>query len=321
MGTETEQPGPVYQFAKRPPELTFCQFVFNSETGEILGRTPVSWFKITLFYIIYYTFLTAFFIVMLQVFFKTLRDDRPTWTMEDGGLIGSNPAMGFRPTPPDSEIESTLIWFRHGSDNGNWQKWVDRLEDYVKDYKNETNRRHTDDCGELAVNSPGKRSFCKVNPTELFQGNCNVNNSYGYKDGRPCVLIKLNRIIGWEPKPYEEDFLPDNLPEHLQEEIKKNKEDEDRVKLNNRVWIDCVGENPADRENLGPVLYHPTRGISANYFPYLNQEGYLSPAIFVEFTKPKHGVLIAVECKAWAENIKHDRMERKGLAHFELMID
>ena len=64
-----------------------------------------------------------------------------------------------------------------------------------------------------------------------LQGNCNVNNSYGYKDGRPCVLIKLNRIIGWEPKPYEEDFLPDNLPEHLQEEIKKNKEDEDRVKL------------------------------------------------------------------------------------------
>ena len=53
------------------------------------------------------------------------------------------------------------------------------------------------------------------------------------------------------------------------------------------MWIDCVGENPADRENLGPVLYHPTRGISANYFPYLNQEGYLSPAIFVEFTKPK----------------------------------
>ena len=32
------------------------------------------------------------------------------------------------------------------------------------------------------------------------------------------------------------------------------------------------------------------------------------------------GVLIAVECKAWAENIKHDRMERKGLAHFEVFI-
>ena len=65
----------------------------------------------------------------------------------------------------------------------------------------------------------------------ILQGNCNLNNSYGFKDGRPCVLIKLNRIIGWEPKPYDENFLPPDLPEHLQEEIKKNKEDEDRAKL------------------------------------------------------------------------------------------
>ena len=33
------------------------------------------------------------------------------------------------------------------------------------------------------------------------------------------------------------------------------------------------------------------------------------------------GVLIAIECKAWAENIIHDRMERKGLAHFEVTQD
>ena len=44
MGGETE-PGAVYQFAKRPPELSFCQFLFNSQTGEILGRTPISWCK------------------------------------------------------------------------------------------------------------------------------------------------------------------------------------------------------------------------------------------------------------------------------------
>merc|ERR1711988_968325 len=262
MGGETE-PGAVYQFAKRPPELSFCQFLFNSQTGEILGRTPISWFKITLFYIVYYSFLTAFFIVMLLVFFKTLSDEKPTWTMEEGGLIGSNPAMGFRPTPPDSQIESTLIWFRHGTDNGNWEKWVERLEDYVKDYENETDAGAKDDCGDLAVNPHGKKTFCKVKPDELFQGNCHRNNSYGFKDGRPCILIKLNRIIGWEPKPYEPESLPSDLPQHLQEEIKKNKE-EDKANLNNRVWLDCEGENPADKENLGPVVYHPTRGISAN---------------------------------------------------------
>ena len=35
----------TYQFAQRPKELSFLEFVFNQETGEILGRTPVSWCK------------------------------------------------------------------------------------------------------------------------------------------------------------------------------------------------------------------------------------------------------------------------------------
>ena len=33
------------------------------------------------------------------------------------------------------------------------------------------------------------------------------------------------------------------------------------------------------------------------------------------------GVLISITCKAWAKNIEHDYMERRGTAHFELMID
>lgn len=33
------------------------------------------------------------------------------------------------------------------------------------------------------------------------------------------------------------------------------------------------------------------------------------------------GVLINIECKAWAKNIYHDRHERRGSVHFELMVD
>jgi hypothetical protein len=32
-------------------------------------------------------------------------------------------------------------------------------------------------------------------------------------------------------------------------------------------------------------------------------------------------VLVKVECKAWAHNIKHDRRDRIGLAQFQLLID
>lgn len=53
------------------------------------------------------------------------------------------------------------------------------------------------------------------------------------------------------------------------------------------MWVDCHGENPADKENMGPLVYHPDQGLSKNYYPYTNQEGYVSPAVFVEFGNPK----------------------------------
>ena len=32
-------------------------------------------------------------------------------------------------------------------------------------------------------------------------------------------------------------------------------------------------------------------------------------------------VLVKVECRAWAHNIKHDRRDRIGLTQFQLLID
>lgn len=83
----------------------------------------------------------------------------------------------------------------------------------------------------------------------------------------------------------------------------------------------CYVQNAADKENIGPVHYYPEQGIEFKYFPFTNQPGYLSPFVFVHFLKPTPGVLINIECKAWAKNIKHDRMDREGSVHFELLID
>jgi len=168
-----------YEFAKKPEELSFLQFLYNDSTGEVLGRSASSWIKIIVFYIIYYACLAGFFTLMLLVFFQTLDDRKPTWQNEDG-LIGSNPGMGFRPRPDEDHIESTLIWFRHGTINGNWDKWVERLGDFVKDYENETDyrgRHPQDDCGPLAAERPEsnknvppeRESICKINKDELLK--------------------------------------------------------------------------------------------------------------------------------------------------------
>jgi len=54
----------------------------------------------------------------------------------------------------------------------------------------------------------------------------------------------------------------------------------------NSVWIGCEGENPADRENIGPIKYLPMPGIASYYFPYSKQPGYRAPFIMIQLTRP-----------------------------------
>ena len=129
--------------------------------------------------------------------------------------------------PPDERIESTLMWFRHGDDNGNWQSWVARLEDHLADYKNKTfvdqADTHAVECGELGSKSPGTEGICRINQEELFGGPCTSDNNYGFKEGKPCILIKLNKIYQWEPEPYETiEDLPEDIPQTIKSAFENN---------------------------------------------------------------------------------------------------
>ena len=41
--------------------------------------------------------------------------------------------VGYRPQPPESNVESTLITFKHSEDPkaGTWDTWVDRLKKFI----------------------------------------------------------------------------------------------------------------------------------------------------------------------------------------------
>lgn len=87
------------------------------------------------------------------------------------------------------------------------------------------------------------------------------------------------------------------------------------------VVLNCKGENSADEESLGPIEYWPTQGFQAEYYPYTNQKGYLSPFVFVKFNRPKKGTVINIECTVHAKNIAIKKQDREGNLRFELLVD
>ena len=61
---------------------SFTVYLYNKETGEVMGRNRESWGKIGLFFLIYYACLTAFFAAMFAIAFSTIPEikDGPKYT-------------------------------------------------------------------------------------------------------------------------------------------------------------------------------------------------------------------------------------------------
>lgn len=303
------------EFYTPPPQMSkwesFKLFLYDKEKGEVMGRTGLSWAKVGLFYLIFYAALAAFFAVMLVIFYQTLNTYEPRWKL-DSSLIGTNPGLGFRPMPDNkSNVESTLIWFQHGS-NGSWKPWVDRLQESLEPY--EEGKQYGQTIQKCSWNSPPQKDKVCYFDIKSFGDNCTKERNFGYDQGHPCILIKINRIFDWEPVAYEGTDVPEDMPQDLKNEIAKNTEGP-------KIWLSCEGENPADRENIGPLVYSPSQGYPTYYYPFKNTPHYMSPLIMVQLLKPVPGVLINIECRAWAKNIEHNRMERRGSVHFELLMD
>jgi len=297
--------------------------IHDPDKGEYFTRTPKSWALITGFYIVYYSCLAAFWAAMLMIFFTTLKDGEPKWIGAES-LIGVSPGVGLNPKQLPELIDSSMIQFNKDSEtdtegpNGKvagWGGWAERSNDYLASIKTGGKACSKD-------NPASDSEACEFKKTVL--SNCNIDGA-GFKEGKPCLFLKLNKIFGVENKHYDgttkyefddgsESEFPKDMPESLKTHIKDqlNKE---------QVWVDCKGEYPADVEGLGAPRYFPdSRGFPGYFFPYKKQENYQSPIVAVQFPDAKVNRLLHVECRVWAKNIGYNRRDRVGINHFELMI-
>jgi len=272
--------------------------LYNPETGEVLTRTPKSWALITVFYLIYYSCLAAFWAAMMAVFLQTLPTENRPKLETDAGLIGRSPGLGLRPAQSPEFIDSSMIMFNK-DDSNSWQGWAERCQNFLDKNYNK--------------NKPTETPF---DVTSL--GDCGSGN-FGYDQGKPCIFLKLNKIYNLEHEYYTNENVDEaeNMPEALKSFI-KGKSGEDAK----QVWVDCQPKNPADKEALPQenIKYYPDRGFPQKYFPFKGQENYHSPLVAVQFEPKVRGQLVHIECRAWAGNIGYNRRDKIGIASFEIRL-
>jgi len=324
----------------------FKYMLYNPETGEILTRTPMSWLKITVFYLIYYSCLAAFWLACLNIFFLTLPEGEPKWKVERS-LIGSNPGVGLRPPTSQEMIGSSLyvlsIKDTRKKETNKWdiegegENLIDvrtRTGMFLENYKNSTGLQNFNDCQE------GQCIF-DVTDEKIKEMGCDKDSGYGFRpetaqDGRtlvqPCFFLKLNKIVGFKPLAWTDADT---------KELKDAK-DKERIKSVNvsmannadNVYITCEGRYPADKEAVDLEFWPKDQSIKTKYFPYFKNKdvNYQSPFVIVK-VKPSRSYamnqLVHIECRAWyayvnsegeRKRVKHSTKDKEGLMQFEVQI-
>lgn len=295
---------------------TFGKFLFNKDKGTCLGRSAKSWAQILGFYVVFYSLLAAFWVGCLAIFLKTLDDKVPRYYGK-GTIIGLNPGVGYQPWMLD-DPDSTLIKFNI-NDNTSYAKYVKALDKYLEKYSNISNTRICEGDqsnadfikdGSATLDGAGGEDdivpACRFNLTEFVKAGCGHQDAYGFKAGKPCIILSLNRLIGWRPVDYTED----SVPEPIRGRYKPN-----------FVTLHCDGTSDFDKEYIGKLTYIPEAGIDGRYYPYAVMQNYHQPIAMVKFENLPRNKLVLVECRAFAQNIEHDITAKLGLVNFEMLVE
>uniref|UniRef100_A0A667ZPK7 Sodium/potassium-transporting ATPase subunit beta n=1 Tax=Myripristis murdjan TaxID=586833 RepID=A0A667ZPK7_9TELE len=159
--------------------------IYNPRTGELLGRTASSWGLILLFYLIFYCFLAGMFALTMWVMLLTLDEYTPKYRDRV-----PHPGLVIRPNSVD-------IWVNISDPEKYKTAYVKPLESFLESY-NDTEQEKNKLCfsGEYFEQEDNKmeKEACQFKRSLLSSCSGLSDTTFGYGEGQPCVLLKMNRI-------------------------------------------------------------------------------------------------------------------------------
>uniref|UniRef100_A0A3Q3X6E7 Sodium/potassium-transporting ATPase subunit beta n=1 Tax=Mola mola TaxID=94237 RepID=A0A3Q3X6E7_MOLML len=255
--------------------------IYNPRTGELLGRTASSWALILLFYLVFYCFLAGMFALTMWVLLLTLDDYVPKY--RDRVPF---PGLVIRPNSLDIVFNK--------SDPLKYTQYVQNLESFLKKY-NDTEQENNRECLQgqyfLQDDTEGKiKEACRFKRGLLSLCSGLSDTTFGYSEGKPCVLLKMNRIIGLKPR--------------------------------GDPYINCT----VKRDNPVQIHYFPSEGrFDKMYFPYYGKkahENYLQPLVAVKLllAKEDYNKELQLECRVEGSDLRNNDERDKFLGRVTFRI-
>ncbi|XP_030622587.1 protein ATP1B4 [Chanos chanos] len=252
------------------------KYLWNPETKEFMGRSGKSWSLILLFYSALYAFLAALFAGCMCCLMWSISPYTPTYN--------------DRVMPPGMTM-SPHVMTAHGfdiafnaSDRNSWKKYAKALDAHLKPYDDAVQERRNVACMQDTyflqddLEESVERKACQFKRSWLGECSGLQDRDFGYSQGKPCILLKMNRILGYLPG--------QGTPVNVTCTLKKG-----------------------STESLGNVEFYPKSTFSLMYYPYygkLRHVNYTSPLVAVRFAGIQYDTHLHVQCKLHGKGIIND---------------
>ncbi|XP_056329395.1 sodium/potassium-transporting ATPase subunit beta-3b [Danio aesculapii] len=261
-------------------QSSWKDFIYNPRTGEFIGRTASSWALIFLFYLVFYGFLAGMFTLTMWVMLQTLDDHTPKYRDRV-----ANPGLMIRPKSLDIAFNRSIPQ--------QYSKYVQHLEAFLQDY-NDSLQEANEPCQvgiHFEQDDVEEKKVCQFKRSLLRQCSGLSDTTFGYSEGKPCILVKMNRVIGLKPR--------------------------------GDPHIACTVKGEG---TLQMQLYPDEGKIDKSYFPYYGKilhKNYVQPLVAVKLIlgENDHNIEHTVECKVEGSDLINNNERDKFLGRVTFRVN